>query len=346
MMNVMNVMNVKTDYYAYGAYGKVYINSTCPEECIKVQDMFLKYDDPKDDYSLQDAGLREYLFYKHIQHPNIPKCLDLQITPDDYKLNIKMPLAKMGSLDKYKKSITTYERYKKFSVIFRQLAMALRFLHNNNIIHGDIKSTNILVNSLNDNDIWLIDFGSAVINLKQPTHTTYWFLSPEECLDNRISISNDIWSLGICMYNFLSSEPMYTPNTKQEIVKSYKNKKITQEFIYSQIDKNINHSRLKGIIKSCLRIDPSSRVNALDLYYLLEKYKHINIDNIGKCTLSSDFITQYMKNSKKNILSESEIDILQNLQHIYLNPTDSNDPFVEILDDNMKRKIIKIIEQL
>ncbi len=42
-----------------------------------------------------------------------------------------------------------------------QIASALAYIHSKNIVHGDIKKENILVNS--DWNIKIIDFGGAVI---------------------------------------------------------------------------------------------------------------------------------------------------------------------------------------
>jgi serine/threonine protein kinase len=329
--------------FASGAYGKVYLIND-GKECLKTQDLFRPYDDEEDGYIIQDGALREYLFYKHVKHPNIPNCLELQITPDDFKLNIRMPLASGGSLYKYIEQNTTYDRYKNFTKIFKQLALVLKFLHDNNITHGDIKPTNILVNLVDD--VWLTDFGSTAINLSKRTHTTYWYLSPEECVDNKIGHTNDIWSLGMCMYIYLADKHMYGPDNRDQIVKWFKNKSLTQEVIYDKIDKNVNNCKLKGILKSCLRIDHNTRINALDLCYLLG-LKSSYIDSITcSCKLSSDFITNYKNNTKKTRISEDEIDILQNLQEIYLDPTNPNDPFKYIIDDKRKKNIIRIIEHL
>ncbi len=46
-------------------------------------------------------------------------------------------------------------------VILRQIVYALKFVHKHGYIHGDIKGANIMVNEVNLEQVYLVDFGLA-----------------------------------------------------------------------------------------------------------------------------------------------------------------------------------------
>ncbi|KAI8334413.1 kinase-like domain-containing protein [Chlamydoabsidia padenii] len=86
--------------------------------------------------------------------------------------------------------------------IFTQLVALLEYLHEQNIIHGDIKPDNILLTK--DNQIKLIDFGSAI----QLNHTNHTIIrrtpafTPPECTTTQSNneTATDIWCLGMTLY--------------------------------------------------------------------------------------------------------------------------------------------------
>ena len=94
---------------------------------------------------------------KHADHPNIMK-LDGVVRCQAF-FALWMPLCSKGSLNRLSSgnllSPTQVERF------FVQIARALRYLHKNNIIHGDVKPSNILVSD--SDNVLLADFDHARI---------------------------------------------------------------------------------------------------------------------------------------------------------------------------------------
>ena len=80
--------------------------------------------------------------------------------------------------------------------IIYQISFGLYILHTNNIIHHDIKPSNIVIDE--KGRIEIIDFDSAIFKNEQSYQYTLPYSSPEILIGNRvIDEKTDIWSLGI-----------------------------------------------------------------------------------------------------------------------------------------------------
>ncbi|MBN2037327.1 MAG: serine/threonine protein kinase, partial [Chitinispirillaceae bacterium] len=96
----------------------------------------------------------------------------------------------------------------------KQICRGLRYAHNNNVIHRDIKPQNILIDK--SSIVKLSDFGIAKIFSRTDEITmtgftlgTPEYMSPEQALGKRIDHQTDIYSLGIVMYEMLAKKPPF-----------------------------------------------------------------------------------------------------------------------------------------
>ncbi|XP_050052612.1 uncharacterized protein Mos [Dermacentor andersoni] len=84
----------------------------------------------------------------------------------------------------------------------RQLASALHYCHRNNVLHLDVKPSNVLVHN---GDCKLADFGSSATRGSQPKVCgTVQYMAPEVLLGQRPEFSADVYSLGVVLWQMQS----------------------------------------------------------------------------------------------------------------------------------------------
>ncbi len=88
-----------------------------------------------------------------------------------------------------------------------QILDALHVVHQQNIVHRDMKPDNILI--VNDSTAKLTDFGIAHICGATITHTgthlgTLPYMSPEQVIGQSIDWRSDIYSIGVVLYELLT----------------------------------------------------------------------------------------------------------------------------------------------
>lgn len=112
------------------------------------------------------------------------------------------------------------------SQIIRQLALALHYLHNLNIVHRDIKPENILLcdNSVNP-VLKICDFGLARVvpkeGLTQPCGTPT-YVAPEVIKEEKYGVAADWWSLGVILYLLLCGFPPFWDEDPKRLFRKIK----------------------------------------------------------------------------------------------------------------------------
>jgi len=102
--------------------------------------------------------------------------------------------------------------------ITHDLLKSIAFLHENKIVHTDIKLENILLTTYTSADIRLIDFGSATYEEDEHEDiiTTSHYRAPEVILGVGWSFPVDIWAIGCVMFELLCGDLMFNPTNNAE----------------------------------------------------------------------------------------------------------------------------------
>lgn len=96
-------------------------------------------------------------------------------------------------------------------MILNRVIVAIKGLHDRDIIHGDIKTDNVLINS-KTKEVVLIDLSLSLDAKKnnQGIHIqTVFFRAPEIILGTPVSIKTDIWSLGCMIYKIIVGHKIF-----------------------------------------------------------------------------------------------------------------------------------------
>lgn len=215
--------------------------------------------------TLDDSGItefrKEYQIAYSLNHPNL-----LHINQFDVFENcpcLVMPYCQQGSVANKTGKLTETEVWE----ILRDISNGLSYLHEQTpaIIHQDIKPDNILIS--NEGHYVISDFGvskkvtSTFIRSKsseQVSSGTLAYMGPEHFSAENIGVSckTDIWALGMTIYELVTGDVLWNGQGGCAQVNG------------AQIPYNTNNvsSELSQILNACLRINPTDRPSAQELF--------------------------------------------------------------------------------
>ena len=141
---------------------------------------------------------KEFDILISLQHPNIVSAYSMEEIPE-MGTCIVMEWIDGITLDNWNGTKTEGES------IFLQLLDAVHYIHAKQIVHRDLKLSNIMITH-NGNHVKLIDFGLSDTDdfaiLKQPAGTS-GYISPEQVISRKADIRNDIFSIGCILEKIL-----------------------------------------------------------------------------------------------------------------------------------------------
>uniref|UniRef100_A0A669E3Z2 non-specific serine/threonine protein kinase n=1 Tax=Oreochromis niloticus TaxID=8128 RepID=A0A669E3Z2_ORENI len=167
----------------------------------------------------RDRVTQELNLLQRLQHPHIVTLIDTYETPSSYALVLEM--ADQGRLLDYIVSWGNLTE-EKVACYLRNVLEALHYLHNCRIAHLDIKPENLLVSHTASGQpiVKLTDFGDAVqLNSAHYVHPLLGspeFASPELVLGEPVSLTSDLWSLGVVTYVLLSGASPFLDESAEE----------------------------------------------------------------------------------------------------------------------------------
>ncbi|KAK4153675.1 hypothetical protein C8A00DRAFT_15095 [Chaetomidium leptoderma] len=170
--------------------------------------------DPKDRGGLPVTGLREIQILKDCDHRNVVKLREVVVGDDTSKIeNIFLVLEFLEhDLKSILEDMPEPFLASEVKTLLQQLASGVAYLHDNWILHRDLKTSNLLLN--NRGQLKIADFGMArYVGDPPPKLTqlvvTLWYRAPELLLGaTRYGAAVDMWSTGCIFGELLTREPL------------------------------------------------------------------------------------------------------------------------------------------
>ncbi|XP_077302252.1 uncharacterized protein LOC143922796 [Arctopsyche grandis] len=196
-----------------GKFGtvKLVVNSSTNE---KMAAKFVKTFKPTD----KENVIAELEIMHCLEHPKLIKFIEAYVKPSE--MIIITEYISGGELFERvsEEDFTLTER--DCALFMSQICEGVKFMHDNNIVHLDLKPENIMCQTRPSQEIKIIDFGlSKRLRPNEEIRVfcgTPEFIAPEVINFDPISKSSDMWSIGVICYVLLSGLSPFSGDTLNE----------------------------------------------------------------------------------------------------------------------------------
>ena len=226
----------------------------------------------------KENALNEIRILASLNHKNIIGYNEAFFDEISRTLNIVMEYANDGDLSrKIKYNL-------KNGLIFRedviwdyliQILEGINYLHENKIMHRDLKSANLFL--MENGTVKIGDLNVSKISEMGIAFTqigTPYYASPEIWMDKSYNYKSDIWSIGCIIYELCMLKPPFGGKSIKELAKNI------NKGVYEPIS-NFYSDDLKKIIGMMLVLKPDNRPSSLQLLKTDIILRHLKNENGG-----------------------------------------------------------------
>ncbi|KAG6771090.1 hypothetical protein POTOM_022436 [Populus tomentosa] len=342
----------KLEQIGEGTYGQVYMAREIKTgEIVALKK--IRMDNEREGFPI--TAIREIKILKKLHHENVINLKEIVTSPDGnkYKGGIYMVFEYMdhdltGLADRpgMRFSVPQIKCY------MRQLLTGLHYCHVNQVLHRDIKGSNLLID--NEGNLKLADFGLARsfsndhnANLTNRV-ITLWYRPPELLLGTtKYGPAVDMWSVGCIFAELLHGKPIFPGKDEPEqLNKIFELCGAPDEFNWPGVSKIPWYNNLKPtrpmkrrlrevfrhfdrnaleLLERMLTLDPSERISAkdaLDAEYFWTDPLPCNPKSLPKYEASHEFQTKKKRQQQRQHEENAKRQKLQHQQqHGRLPPT-------------------------
>ena len=217
------------------------------------------------------ALYQEMQVLRKLKHKHIVKCYGILHASDS--VSLLMEYVKGGSIDCLILKQGALQE-KDVSTFCQQILEGLVYLHDNKIVHRDLKCINILLDDCIKCKLAGFSVSKHAENItstsgcNEPCGAVYW-RSPESIQRKEYGWKSDIWSFGCTVLEMLNAKPPYGELSQRSALSKIANEGLIPSFPPDTSD----HCMV--FVKNCLEKEPQLRPSAKDLL----GYKFISVYN-------------------------------------------------------------------
>jgi cyclin-dependent kinase 12/13 len=173
------------------------------------------------------TAIREIKLLSRLDHPNIVRLIEVVFDDpkdQDGKVSVYMVFQfikhDLVGIQHYRNSAISVKETK---CITMQVLRGLEYLHDNKIIHRDLKLANLLIDG--DGTIKIADFGLARLNVPESASQTNrvitrWYRPPELLLgETHYDSSVDCWSMGCIFGELVIGTPLFPGESEVHVLR-------------------------------------------------------------------------------------------------------------------------------
>ncbi|KAJ4851539.1 Serine/threonine-protein kinase sty46 [Turnera subulata] len=262
---------------ASGSYGDLYKGTYCSQEvAIKV----LKPERINTD--MQKEFAQEVFIMRKVRHKNVVQFIGACTKPPS--LCIVTEFMSGGSVYDYLHKQRGVFKLPTLLKVAIDVSKGMNYLHQNNIIHRDLKAANLL---MDENEVVKVaDFGVARVKAQTGVMTaetgTYRWMAPEVIEHKPYDHKADVFSFGIVLWELLTGKLPYEYLTPLQAAVG-----VVQKGLRPTIPKH-THPKLVELLERCWQQDPALRPDFSEIIPILQQIaKEVGDEGEGRKDKSS-----------------------------------------------------------
>ncbi|XP_074591011.1 serine/threonine-protein kinase STY46-like isoform X2 [Curcuma longa] len=246
---------------ASGSYGDLYRGT------YHSQDVAIKVLKPECvNIDMQREFAQEVFIMRKVRHKNVVQFIGACTRPP--KLCIVTEFMSGGSVYDYLHKQKGIFKLPALLRVAIDISKGMNYLHQNNIIHRDLKAANLL---MDENEVVKVaDFGVARVKVESGVMTaetgTYRWMAPEVIEHKPYDHKADVFSFGIVLWELLTAKLPYEYLTPLQAAVG-----VVQKGLRPTVPKNA-HPKLAALLERCWKQEPTDRP---DFSEILETLQHI-----------------------------------------------------------------------
>ncbi|CAD8147805.1 unnamed protein product [Paramecium octaurelia] len=263
-----------------GNYGIVFKGNWLGQD-VAIKSYCQKQDQSKNKQTMADF-LKEVQVISELRHPNIVLYMGVCIKRHNFYL-----------ITEYMENGSLYDHIHKkksknlnFVHIIEDIALGMYNLHGRGIMHCDLKSSNVLIDS--DWNVKLCDFGLSRIKTKKTKSTigTSYQMAPEIMRGEPYTEKSDVFSFGMILWEIMTGKIPYQNLSITQIIET-----VGWGHNLVEIPQQSNPPILAILAKDCLQKEPSQRPNFARIVERIQQSKNNKCHNKEKAKkLLIDFL--------------------------------------------------------